>query len=574
MLAIAPRLALAVVMLWLLSAPAGAVTAGEKGRIAFERHAGADSDVMVVAWPDSQVTQMLLPGMEGSRQTDPAWAPIAFNPDPVLAFTSDVSGQDEIYVVDAQPGTEPVLKFNPLLGTEPAWASAWPDGTVNQPTSLAPIAFVRDGDVFVGSVDGSVITNVTATAAEESSPEWSMEGSELAFESTRSGKREIWAAHIGYQDGSPPSFSVSDLRRVTPDEPTASDPSWFQYRKLPADLPPDDGGEGPAQPGEPADCADGRTQGQCVVAGADRIAFSGLDVDGDEEIMFASYEQVPGVSAFADPSLIDVWALTDNGVTDAAPSWSPLGDAIVFARDTPTGSRLMLMDQDGEGPGQLTIDGASGVSDTDPAWEPLPFAADVIVRRPCGHSSRRRACRKLARTAAVPPCPPEVCPTPEPPVPQPTPPEPPARCTQSGTPGADVLRGTPGRDVLCGGGGDDRLIGDGGDDVLEGGPGRDVLAGGAGRDRLVGEAGDDRLAGGVGDDRLAGGSGADLLAGGSGADVLVGGPGRDRLLAGPGADRLDARDRGRDRVVGGGGRDRALIDGSRDRSRGIELLRR
>lgn len=66
-------------------------------------------------------------------------------------------------------------------------------------------------------------------------------------------------------------------------------------------------------------------------------------------------------------------------------------------------------------------------------------------------------------------------------------------CTIVGTGNRDVLTGTSGRDVICGKGGPDELVGGAGADRIEGGDGSDRVMGGRGRDRLFGEGGRDRI---------------------------------------------------------------------------------
>ena len=75
-------------------------------------------------------------------------------------------------------------------------------------------------------------------------------------------------------------------------------------------------------------------------------------------------------------------------------------------------------------------------------------------------------------------------------------------CTFEGTDESETIEGTSGNDLICGLGGDDEIIASGGDDIV---------------------------LGGEGDDTLRGGEGDDLLTDLSGADVLLGGPGKDSV---------------------------------------------
>ena len=150
-------------------------------------------------------------------------------------------------------------------------------------------------------------------------------------------------------------------------------------------------------------------------------------------------------------------------------------------------------------------------------------------------------------------------------------------CTELGGAGRDTLTGTKGDDVLCGDGGDDTLRGGGGADVLLGGPGNDRLDGGAGRDaasyaeatskvkaslargRATGEGRDrikrvENLAGSRFADRLSGSDKSNVVWGLGGRDRIDGLAGKDLVLAGGDDDRI-APGSGGDTVDGGVGLD-------------------
>jgi Tol biopolymer transport system component len=141
-----------------------------------------------------------------------------------------------------------------------------------------------------------------------------------------------------------------------------------------------------------------------------------------------------------------------------------------------------------------------------------------------------------------------------------------------GTAGSESLGGTSGNDVIVGLGGNDRIRGGRGRDIICGGSGRDRLAGGSGRDRIGGGSGNDRIGGSSGNDRLAGNSGNDSVSGEGGNDSLSGGPGRDGLSGGSGRDGLNGN-AGRDRLNAGSGRDRCNGGAGRDRAAGCERTR-
>ena len=170
-----------------------------------------------------------------------------------------------------------------------------------------------------------------------------------------------------------------------------------------------------------------------------------------------------------------------------------------------------------------------------------------------------------------------------------------ALCTINGTGAGEVIVGTSARDIICAGGGADVIQGGEGNDIIFGGAGNDTLLGSGGDDILSGQTGNDTMTPGLGDDFVAGGTAtdtlsfagaspgivaslqsgiahgqgndwvisvenltgsgdADSLTGSSRPNVLAGGLGNDLLKGGAGHDRL----------LGGGGRDTLRGDGGND----------
>jgi Tol biopolymer transport system component len=101
---------------------------------------------------------------------DPRWSPDGSQ----IAFSSDRSGNYEVYVMEAD-GTDPRrLTQSPAVDAQPAWS---PDGT--------QIAFVslRDGnaEIYVMNVDGTSLRRVTHTDANEFEFDWSPDGTQIVF---------------------------------------------------------------------------------------------------------------------------------------------------------------------------------------------------------------------------------------------------------------------------------------------------------------------------------------------------------------------------------------------------------
>jgi hypothetical protein len=293
-----------------------------------------------------------------------------------------------------------------------------------------------------------------------------------------------------------------------------------------------------------------------------------------------------------------------QGAVIYAPSWSPLGDRIAFF----AASSLFIVGTDGtrldqiptdylgstapqwsfdgtliavEAPNIVSVfrpgstDRSSFPDRREPSWSPTSNELTASFRGPCQqYGVYRMTVLSASRRLTL-------------------------DCHIRGTAEPDVLTGTAYRDIITGLAGDDEELGGDGEDRLIGGPGGDTLLGGNLADRLEGGYGadlliggsfdrdpstqvDDSLSGGPGPDDLRGGPGPDLLRGDTGNDVLRGGPDVDVLFGGPGNDRIfasgDLQDEHgrlvRDIVSCGSGRhDVAFVD-RQDRASGCETVHR
>ena len=184
------------------------------------------------------------------------------------------------------------------------------------------IAFVSGGgNIDVMNADGSGRVSLTAGAG----PAWSPDGSKIAFSSNRGASSpDIYVMNA---DG-------SDLRRVT----TAEDPDF-----------------------EPAWSPDGRqivftreTISNTIAIGEYEIFV--INADGSGEMQLTDTPPRPtGLGVLVNP----------------APSWSPDGTRIAFARDDAGGPEIYVMNADGSGTRALTRNTAR---DLDPAFAPVPIA--------------------------------------------------------------------------------------------------------------------------------------------------------------------------------------------------------
>ena len=292
-----------------------------------------------------------------------------------------------------------------------------------------------------------------------------------------------------------------------------------------------------------------------------------------------------------------------QGASIYAPSWSPLGDRVAFFAASSLvvisgdGTRLDQIPTDYQGltPPQWSFDETliaveppnrvfvvrPGTADhwlfenrRDPSWSPIANELTTSFDGRCQRNGiYRMSVPSTSRRLTL-------------------------DCHIRGTDGPDVLNGTSYTDIITGLAGDDELLGRDGEDRLSGGAGGDTVLGGKLGDRLEGGYGadlliggfepdppthvDDTLFGGPGPDDLRGGPGPDILSGDVGNDVLRGGPDADTLFGGPGNDRIfasgDPRDDSgrpvRDIVRCGAGRhDVAFVD-RQDRVSGCETIHR
>ena len=123
-----------------------------------------------------------------------------------IVFTSFRDGNHEIYVMDADGGNQENLTNHPAYDGHPDWS---PDGT--------KIAFVsrRDGSppqIHVMDADGKNVIRLTDGPGEKGHPDWSPDGGKIAF------SVEDWVDHIAVMD--------ADGRNREKLEDQALYPSW------------------------------------------------------------------------------------------------------------------------------------------------------------------------------------------------------------------------------------------------------------------------------------------------------------------------------------------------------------
>ena len=276
------------------------VTPSDNGRIAFVSDRTGRDEIYVMNTDGT--SQMLLTNINEFRGARyPAWSSDGRK----LAF----SAKNNIYVMDSDGGSLTELSDSPNdRDLQPSWS---PDGR--------KIAFSflvnRQGeefDVYAMDPDGSNRTRLTTSSGHDQSPAWSPDGTKIAFESDR---EDNWEIYVMNPDG-------TGQTRLT-NNPTSDErhPVWS---------------------------SDGR-----------RIAFESNRDGGNPEIYVMD----------ADGS--NQTRLTNNPASDEWPSWSPDDGRIAFTTDRDGNKEIYVMDSDGGNKVNLTN---SPSMDWMPAWASMPTA--------------------------------------------------------------------------------------------------------------------------------------------------------------------------------------------------------
>jgi Tol biopolymer transport system component len=281
---------------------------GVNGQIAFYSDRDGDWEIFTMNADGTNLQQLTV--NSARNDAHPAWSPdgmrIAFTgtrQDPV----SDVF-HEEVVIMNADGSGEVAITNHPLYDATPAWSSA--DRIAFQTNRDHPEARPFD-DVFPDEIytirpDGSDLRRVTNNAQDDIHPDWSPNGTRIAYSS----------------EVSPGNY---DILTVAPDGSGIINLTNH-----------------PATDWRPAWSPDGT-----------RIAFHS-NRDGNFEIYVMN---VDGTG---------LQRLTDNPADDFHPAWSPDGRMIAFQSDRFGGDfDIYIMQSDGTG---LIILTSNGANDDGPNW--------------------------------------------------------------------------------------------------------------------------------------------------------------------------------------------------------------
>ena len=181
----------------------GAVYAPDGLRFVFSASLEDNTDIYI-SQADGSAGRRLTTGK--AIDTSACWSPDGKQ----LAFISDRAGTPQVYTMNIDGTNQRRITFQGNYNQEPAWS---PKGDV--------IAFSgrdekRSFDIYTIALGTGKITRLTQHEGTNEKPAWSPNGRHLLFDSTRSGKRQIWEMSA---DGTAP-------RQVTNEKLGASDPSW------------------------------------------------------------------------------------------------------------------------------------------------------------------------------------------------------------------------------------------------------------------------------------------------------------------------------------------------------------
>jgi Tol biopolymer transport system component len=319
-------LGVAIAVLFLASGllptePSPAQTTSPEGKIVYVK----DSDIWVMDADGTNQTN--LTNTPDINERDPAWSPdgtkIAFT-GPGNFNADNSGGLEDIYVMDADPTTDDATSLTNTpnsLEYQPSWA---PSGT--------QLAFVREvrkeelegqivseqSDIFVMAANGQNATNLTHTEADEHAPDWSPDGTKIAFVGVRQATETATACPTATA-----SATASATATACPEQPTAA---WKILTMDP------------------------NGQNEAILTGDEFHAFDDAPEWSPDSTKIVFMKQCQGLCR----DTWEIWGVNRDGSGDTnltpndlseedrhvaqhtGPSWSPDGFEITFTRTLPS----------------------------------------------------------------------------------------------------------------------------------------------------------------------------------------------------------------------------------------------
>lgn len=259
-------------------------------RIVFSWNRDGDFDLYLM---DADTLQVVSPLTDNSASDlSPVWSPDGS----LIALTSNVDGNYEIYIVNILTRESHILTSNNWDDLYPAWS---PDGQQVAFTSNSD----SNWDIYVIDVNGKGSIRLTSDAGYEGNPVWSPDGTQIAYVSGRDAKRDIMVMNA---DGSNPQPLTTRT--------TSADysPAWSPL--------------------------------------GDQIAF--VSNRNSTPHVFVVDVGCIGDSDTCDQQAVDL--TSDHQGSDMDPAWSPDGTQLVFVSDRDAASDLYTMNADGSNVTRIT----------------------------------------------------------------------------------------------------------------------------------------------------------------------------------------------------------------------------
>lgn len=260
----------------------------------------------------------------------------------VYVTDRDSSGSFEIYTMDSNGANPLRLTNNTFQDLDPEWS---PDGT-----KIAFSSF-RDGnrEIYVMDADGGNPTRLTNNSFFDSEPTWSPDGTKIAFRSARNGNADIYVMDA---DG-------TDEVRLTTHPNIDSQPSWSPAGSSIAFIRTD-------AVGAEADVwtmdTDGGNQTQLTHTAGDDAQPDWSP--GGSYILFTSFRDGNFEIYRMTAGGADETRLTNSSGEDTQASWAPDGTKISFTTNRDGNYEVYIMNPDGSTPQRLTdIAGTDAQSD-------------------------------------------------------------------------------------------------------------------------------------------------------------------------------------------------------------------